>query len=468
MEFIKWKVLLIIPMLFLSTSQLPTESEKIQKRYGDALAAIMGIGIRLQAVLEDPSSTSNFIVSPISAAVAIAQLILGTEGELQDNLYYLLSLPNTQEADKTTVISYFHKNNNFSYVLPYARLHLQLGALLKVLARDSIGKPYKLSCSSVWFVNKDIKLKQEFLQNLRIFESQVFMMNYSTDPIASQNFINKWTADHTNQLIQKILYSPLPASTSAVFLNTVHFKAEWETPFSDELNIMGPFQVTPTKQSQVTFMRGYMDSVQYIENKEAKYRMLGLPYKNNELIMFIIMPTDDHEHKFNLKRFIYSLKGSNILTEIQSAKRKQVLVTLPKFNLTNTVSLLEPMEKFLAFRASQKNKQPLDVNLTGNAVDLVEKGVGEFVTSRTTENVDIQLTRAVDNGNFRLSNMLQEMTISVNEKGTEAAAVSMSIIDYIGGSKNFRVDRPFVFFIRHELTTAPLFWGMISDPSLNH
>lgn len=57
------------------------------------------------------------------------------------------------------------------------------------------------------------------------------------------------------------------------------------------------------------------------------------------------------------------------------------------------------------------------------------------------------------------------MTLSINEQGTEAAAVAASAIDYIADSVNVRVDRPFLFFIRHEATEASLFWGTIGDPT---
>lgn len=57
------------------------------------------------------------------------------------------------------------------------------------------------------------------------------------------------------------------------------------------------------------------------------------------------------------------------------------------------------------------------------------------------------------------------MTLSVNEQGTEAAAIAASAIDYILDFVSVRVDRPFLFFIRHEETEATLFWGTIADPT---
>jgi serine protease inhibitor len=55
--------------------------------------------------------------------------------------------------------------------------------------------------------------------------------------------------------------------------------------------------------------------------------------------------------------------------------------------------------------------------------------------------------------------------VEVNEVGTEAAAVGTTLIDYFGEFMNFIVDRPFIFFIKHEITGTLLFWGTIVDPT---
>lgn len=79
--------------------------------------------------------------------------------------------------------------------------------------------------------------------------------------------------------------------------------------------------------------------------------------------------------------------------------------------------------------------------------------------------MDVTLARAAENAKLQVADVVQQLTFSVNEKGTEAAAVTAGLVDYMGGSKGFAVDRPFVFFIWHETTKVLLFWGAVSDPS---
>jgi serpin B len=57
--------------------------------------------------------------------------------------------------------------------------------------------------------------------------------------------------------------------------------------------------------------------------------------------------------------------------------------------------------------------------------------------------------------------------VRVDERGTEAAAAEVEVVTFAGANKPvvFRVDHPFVFFIRHVDTGAILFLGRVVDPT---
>ena len=58
--------------------------------------------------------------------------------------------------------------------------------------------------------------------------------------------------------------------------------------------------------------------------------------------------------------------------------------------------------------------------------------------------------------------------VSVDEEGTEAAAVDLEIVTFSGGLSRpvvFRADHPFIFLIRHRTTRAILFLGRLVDPA---
>lgn len=77
----------------------------------------------------------------------------------------------------------------------------------------------------------------------------------------------------------------------------------------------------------------------------------------------------------------------------------------------------------------------------------------------------LDVTGASDDPRFRIDDIIHQSWLEVTETGTEAAAATVSAVDYSGDSVAFLANRPFLFFIRHEVTLAPIFWGVIADPT---
>lgn len=91
---------------------------------------------------------------------------------------------------------------------------------------------------------------------------------------------------------------------------------------------------------------------------------------------------------------------------------------------------------------------------------------------------DMGLTLAFNPDQADFSNIIEDMQlyiskvkhktfIEVNEKGTEAAAVTSVeiVVTSIEPSSQFIADRPFLFVIREKYTNSILFMGWVEDPS---
>jgi hypothetical protein len=61
--------------------------------------------------------------------------------------------------------------------------------------------------------------------------------------------------------------------------------------------------------------------------------------------------------------------------------------------------------------------------------------------------------------------VIHKVEMTVNERGTEAAAVTGILLDRSGDYKRFIANRPFLFFIRHDLAKLIWFWGSINRPT---
>lgn len=189
--------------------------------------------------------------------------------------------------------------------------------------------------------------------------------------------------------------------------------------------------------------------------------MVNLPYKNRELGLYIITPNNENEDKYNVKKFAQNLDPEEILESINNMKLHDVVLKIPKLSLSNTLSILEPLQKYAEYKKA--NIKPR--TSSNNVIDILQDKLTAYSNFTPSVLPELLLSDAAKGVDFKVSDIVQQVVFSINEKGTEAAAVTASITDYMGGVKTVVLNRPFTFFIRHESTLATLFWGTVLDPS---
>lgn len=441
--------------------RIPSVGNRFGEKYEEALDAIFSIAVRLEALLANThlKTSSNFLVSPLSMAVAVGELMLGARGTFQEQLHELLVIERPSHNRSTSVR---HRTN---VDLEHLSLHEQLGDLMQNLQHQGYNdESYTLKTASILFAQRNLKINDAYRTNvLRYYGTQIRELDFNRDPYGSQSVINTWVREATHGLIQELFPSPLPRYTSAILANAVYFKADWEVPFASEINKRGVFKTGPNSTVNVTYMIGEFDNYRYVENKTLGCRMVVVPYLNDEVSMYIIMPLVNNGKEYDINDFVQTLRSRDVNELISAVRTRKVTMVLPKMSLSNTISMIEPLKKYYSYKNTQ--------NRAGNSIDrddveTIENKVRLFQNITTTpENVNFDLGDISEDPRFRMNNIYQQMTLNVNEKGTEAAAISAGIVDYIMDSVVFRIDRPFLFFIRHEDTKATLFWGTIVDPT---
>lgn len=195
----------------------------------------------------------------------------------------------------------------------------------------------------------------------------------------------------------------------------------------------------------------------------SQYRMVNLPYKNRELGLYIIYPHQTRDDKYDIKRFVQHLDPKEILQNVNKMKDHDVILKIPKLALSNTISILGPLQKYAEYKKA--NIEPR--TSSNNVIDALQDKITAYTNFTPTVLPDLLLSDAAIGVDFKVSDIVQQMVFSINEKGTEAAAVTAGVTDYMGGVKTVVLNRPFSFFIRHEDTMATIFWGTVSDPSRN-
>ncbi len=242
---------------------------------------------------------------------------------------------------------------------------------------------------------------------------------------ATTSKLNNWVNEKTNGKISKIV-DRIPDTMVTMLVNAIYFFGKWTHPFDPGATHDDIFTNINGEVKKVSMMQ-HADKFKYLESEN--FKLLSLPYGNKKFYMTIILPDPGIS--------IYDLPAT-ALTDLfdlwSRAEEMEVKVELPRFEYSSpaievkdflkTLGMVDP---FLPDRANFKGLTP--------------------------------------KSNFFISNVMHKTYIKVDEKGTEAAAVTVvgAAVTCIREGPVFRVDHPFIFVIHDAKTKSPLFMGIITD-----
>ena len=285
---------------------------------------------------------------------------------------------------------------------------------------------YKLEvANSIWFRDdKDrFTVEKDFLQtNADYFAAQAYKEPFDQQTVDD---INNWVSNHTDGMIEKIIDKILPDEVLHL-INAVAFDAEWETPYEKNNVNDGIFHSLLGDERKVKMM--YSDEYKYIGDENATGFIRD--YKDGKYAFAALLPNEG----VDLYDYIASLTGEGLKKTLDNAEAEAVNAAIPKFSYD--YSLL--MNEILA-------------------------GLG-MPTAFDADNADFH--RIAMDDDIYIGSVLHKTFISVDEKGTKAAAITdIAMYDKAAAMPEREVilDRPFVYMIIDNSTNLPIFIGTVTD-----
>jgi serpin B len=368
------------------------------------------------------NETANVCFSPLSVQIALSMLQNGAAGN---------TLSQLQQALGTTGLS-----------------NEEIGAFNKQLAKtltarptydeevyrnmmwDPDGNPREVydgwfpqcELANALWTRPDAQLYEEFMQALRNdYDACVDAVNFDT--WEGINKINNWVSDHTHGLIPKLYDEPQSNDLDVVLMNALYFKGSWSKPFAPELTEQGKFFLNDETYTTVDMMLA-RDVFQCAVT--PSFQTITMDYgTNGDFSMTIFVPLEG----YTLPPLTY--EDWNAAQQLQY---QHVNLYMPRFVIDGKYDL-----------------------------KTVLKGMG--VTDAFDEMADFTKMSEV---NRAISAIYQLSKIIVDEKGTEAAA--LTVIEEATGIdltrpedyQDFKVDRPFYFTIQSRKANTILFAGRVN------
>lgn len=184
---------------------------------------------------------------------------------------------------------------------------------------NSPAKAYNLSVANRLYNQEDFQLLNNYLEILKIyFLSEIKPVDFVKNADSVRKSINDWVESKTNEKIKDLLPDgALGANVRLVLVNAIYFKGTWASTFNETFTSKKPFHVSENTEIQVDMMKKRKKSFFYNENDDV--RILGLPYQDEELAFFVILPTK----RYGLSAIEGRLNGNTILNLIRSSTKSE-------------------------------------------------------------------------------------------------------------------------------------------------
>ncbi len=276
---------------------------------------------------------------------------------------------------------------------------------------------------------RGLAFRRAFLAALaRYYGAGVRTVDFEHAAEAARVEINAWVAGQTHGKIPNLL-SPgeVDQATRMVLVNAVYLNAKWASPFTRSATAPAPFHAPGGTVNVPT-----MNQIGFFGYRHATgYSVLELPYRGGRLAFDVLLPDPG-----KLDALLQKLRTGELPAAVGGLRSRHVELSLPKLQLRTQFQLsaaLSTLGMPVAF---------------GDQADF--SGM------------------AGSPGELRISGVIHEAYIRVDEAGTEAAAATAVGIATAAapgpGLIHFDVDRPFVFVLRDTSTNAMLFAGSVSRP----
>ena len=269
--------------------------------------------------------------------------------------------------------------------------------------------------NAIWHDNS-MSVQQEFKENISgVYDTEIFPALMNTQTLDS---INAWASEKTFGRIKNMVENWGP-NTVAIMMNTVYFRGLWTEELPDKQINDGNF-TNENGETEQARMVSYPKVSLYAEGET--YQTTVRHFGNEAFAMDFILPKE-------------GVNAFEALTEFMTTKGygseyKQVHLKFPIFDAVSEMNLTELLNSL---------------------------GINRLFGCTSPEEICL-----FDSPVF-VSSVIQKTSISVDEKGTEAAAGTYEIMYGSTGEEiketEMTLNRPFFYTIRETSTNTPLFIG---------
>lgn len=347
----------------------------------------------------------NLVLSPASIKVALTMLTEPSGGETKAEIVSALRLPDSE-----------------------SQIRKKTQRTLASLKRTENGT--EIDVSTCFWVNRNLNLLDNYKDALQTYyHANVESVNFD-DSLGAAQKINNFVRRATRGQLNSPVLNGIPPNTQLLLTSVMYFKGAWLKAFDRKKTKVECFYLA-TGECTNTYFMSHESTYRYAYISSIEAEIIEIPYSNGETSMLTIMPNKREKDPY-LRALSKDLSTVPVSAILASLKERTINIHLPKFTIQNTLNLVPALQHL----GIESIFSPT-VNLTGATVD----------------------------GVLRVTSILQNVKIEVDEEGTLAAADTEIAFELLASWTNdIRLDKPFLFLIVDSVTKMTLFSGRYMGP----
>jgi len=355
----------------------------------------------------------NVFFSPSSINIALAMTYLGARTSTKEQMKNVLK---------------FNVKNEDS-------IHETFSQLIKVCdtkSRDNA--PFTLLNAQRLYAHSGYPFLPEFIEGTKKhYHADVINVDFETQAEKTRLLINNWVKDQTNEKIPELLSNPIDQLTRLILINATYFKGDWLNQFKSANTQPDKFYLNENESVDISMMFQKKKFL-YGKSENNHCEVAELPYVNDEVSMFIILPNVGT----NIDELENHIQIEDVIKRKANFKMRKVDLELyiPKFKLEDSFELKDVLSNL---------------------------GMAESFS----DNSDFS---GMDGSKYLfIDKVIHKAVIDVNEEGSEAAAATAVMMMTRCAMMPlppivFKVNRPALFFILHTKLNLILFLGKFAKP----
>lgn len=289
------------------------------------------------------------------------------------------------------------------------------------------GRGVQVSIANSLWSREGKPFHSDFMKsNQAFYDAKVSELDFNQPKAVDE--INNWVNKNTNGKIPEMIETIDPAEV-LILMNAVYFNGGWKKEFQPSETKEERFKLQDGSSKPVQMM-AQTDTYEYLE--EDGFQAIRLPYGEGQMDMLIILPDESS----SLDALHETLWADNSRWH-QPFKKGLGEIKLPRFKIEYDEPLKEPL-------------QAMGMTLPFDAINADFSGMAPVPP------------------NLFISAVNHKTFVEVNEKGTEAAAVTSVHMTESSAPVDppfqMTINRPFFFAIEDRQTGAWLFVGSVVEP----